>query len=431
MVTDSQDDRPRAEPDRAAFSLGRPLARRGRGTDRHPDVELLDALAGGEPVARSAREHIDACPACRESVAALRRVRAELSQLAGLTMPGDVAERIQATLAHRLHTSVPPVPEPSAPTDARSWPPASHPASEHHAAQVPMPAPPLDTPDPASGTSGPAPARPLDPAEPSTPHRAPHTARPVRTRTGPKYAPHRPAGRRGPGRRAGLLCDPASGRRDWISIAAVCVAFVTFSAALFALRDLRGGTTSTLPEARAAQEPGADAAAPPMTMVANSHVAVLPTTIVPHGEALLDGGITGSMALAMGLTRVPTIGSAAQAARAGVADPPLGVLRSGPGSGAPGVNATGVRVLATTAAGRLRALLDTPDLRTCYQSLLAQTGGSILGIDLVRYNGQAALLIVLSVPSQPSLGRLLVVDASCGMTRSSTAPLYSVIAKRE
>ncbi|MCM3887309.1 hypothetical protein [Frankia sp. R82] len=482
MATDPQDDRSPATPSRPPFSLGRPLVRRGRGAARHPDVELLDALAGGEPVTRSAREHIDACPACRESVAALRRVRSELSRLTSLTMPGDVAERIQATLAIRLHTTAARATEPegpsqpadpsrtatSAPHPAVSPSGTQHPAAQHPAAHrsaadlpaawVPLPAPLSDAPDPAPGRPGlvsvdPAgPADATDPAGPAGPAGKPSgpvdvsghlmragtgtrgrlpLARPTPIRRGPKRSQRRPLAGRSPGRGAGLW-NPASGRRDWVSIAAVCIAFLTFGTALFALHDLRGGSDPTLPEARAASEPGTETrSAVPMTMVADSRMAVVPTNIVRHGETLLDGRITGSVGLAMGLSGMPVGGAVAQTAPSGTSQQALGILRSQPAARAPGAGTTGVRALSTTTASRLRALLDTPDLRTCYQSLLAQTGGFILGIDLVRYNGQAALLVVLSVPSQPSVGRLVVVDAGCGMTSSSTAPLYSVIAKRE
>jgi hypothetical protein len=94
-------------------------------------------------------------------------------------------------------------------------------------------------------------------------------------------------------------------------------------------------------------------------------------------------------------------------------------------------SAASLRSVALAAAAvRLRALLDTPELRTCYQSLLAQSGGAILGIDRVRYDGRPALLIVLSVPMQPSSARLLVVDPQCGMTSAYSAPIYSVSALR-
>ncbi|MCL9797073.1 hypothetical protein MXD58_022755, partial [Frankia sp. AgKG'84/4] len=136
MVTEPTDERSRP--------TGTPLGRRGRGHDRHPSVELIDAVAGGEQVTRSAREHIVACPACRESVAALRRVRSDLSRLATMTMPGDVAERIQAALATRVpgpsdepgdeHTTTPDAPDDRAAASSPGVATLPGAAPGHHAA---------------------------------------------------------------------------------------------------------------------------------------------------------------------------------------------------------------------------------------------------------------------------------------------------------
>ncbi|CAO5193262.1 Zinc-finger domain-containing protein [Frankia sp. AiPs1] len=511
-ATDPHDDQPRATQGRPAFSLGsRSLSRRGRGPLRHPDVEMLDAAAGGEPVARSTREHIEACPVCRESVAALRRVRSELSRLATMTMPGDVAERIQAALATRVTAasdaarppseaseSIPPAstaprsaqaPRPSAepgpaPSSgsapehastaeaATTSPPASPSAPPSQPTVAPAPAsaeastvPRSSTaPSPASASGPTAPSgvdlpRPTPPSDglrhpareqrPGPARRTKSASRPVFGRSGSRrrasLARPRPGSRR-PDRGAVSEGDPGSGGRDWVSIAAVCVAFLTFGAALFALHDLRSGVaTSTIPKGQAARAAQVGrSAASSMTMMADSRAALAPANIVRHGDALLDGGITGSMALSLGLAGTPVVGAAApvstaagrQSVAADRAQPTArgsaaAEVAASAGVAEPARVATEVRAFTrAAAAGRLRALLDTPDLRTCYQSLLAQTGGSILGVDLVNYDSQPAVLIVLSVPSQPSSARLLVVDSACGMTSSSTAPLYNVIAQR-
>jgi hypothetical protein len=64
----------------------------------HPNVESLDDYANGENACLDVDRHVRACGECREAVAALRRVRADLASLAHVTMPPDVAARIQAAL---------------------------------------------------------------------------------------------------------------------------------------------------------------------------------------------------------------------------------------------------------------------------------------------------------------------------------------------
>jgi hypothetical protein len=80
---------------------------------------------------------------------------------------------------------------------------------------------------------------------------------------------------------------------------------------------------------------------------------------------------------------------------------------------------------------RLSSLLITPDLRMCYQSLTAQTGGAILAVDRVVYDEQPALLIVVSVPGQSSAARVLAVDARCGVMSMPSALWYSVTTARK
>jgi hypothetical protein len=80
---------------------------------RHPDGELLDAYADGERTPGSVDRHVRACVVCQQTVIALRNVRVELTRLATVTMPPDVARRIQDALAAA------PAPAAPAPADGR------------------------------------------------------------------------------------------------------------------------------------------------------------------------------------------------------------------------------------------------------------------------------------------------------------------------
>jgi hypothetical protein len=190
-----------------------------------------------------------------------------------------------------------------------------------------------------------------------------------------------------------------------VSIVAVCIAFITFGAAIFVYHGLRSANVdhrvaasnpvdSSGPAGGSVVAEYGSASSVPLTVMALSQTSVAPSDVVRHVRELLAGRIPGSAAL-------PLVPSAPAAA--GRTTTP-----------------------ATVDVDRLRSVLDTPDLRPCYQSLTAQTGGTILAVDRVVYNDQPALLIVLSVPMQPAVARVLVVDAHCGVTTVSTAPWYSV-----
>ncbi|MGF7238950.1 MAG: hypothetical protein ACQSGP_28955, partial [Frankia sp.] len=69
----------------------------GRRPRSHPDIEALDAVAGGIGP-RGAVRHVAGCTECTETVEALRGVRARLADLASVRMPDDVAARIGAAL---------------------------------------------------------------------------------------------------------------------------------------------------------------------------------------------------------------------------------------------------------------------------------------------------------------------------------------------
>ena len=65
---------------------------------RHPDGELLDAYADGERTPGSVDRHVRGCTACQRTVVGLRDMRVELARLAPISMPPDVARRIQDAL---------------------------------------------------------------------------------------------------------------------------------------------------------------------------------------------------------------------------------------------------------------------------------------------------------------------------------------------
>jgi hypothetical protein len=82
---------------------------------RHPDVELLDAYADGERTPGAVDRHVRGCSVCQQAVVALRDVGAELARLAPISMPPDVARRIQDAL-----TAAPP---PASPSTGKRRPP--------------------------------------------------------------------------------------------------------------------------------------------------------------------------------------------------------------------------------------------------------------------------------------------------------------------
>ncbi len=454
MVTEPTDERSRP--------TGTPLGRRGRGHDRHPSVELIDAVAGGEQVTRSAREHIVACPACRESVAALRRVRSDLSRLASMTMPGDVAERIQAALATRVpgpsgepgdeHTTTPDAPDDHATASSSGMAALTGVSPGRHAAvggpvrRAGQPASARLAASPesdgslrgtASSSGAPqSPAPPVPPAASRTPPARPHRG----PRAGAARASGRPPTGPGPrldgrGRRPGghggvpatSAAAPTPPRRDWLSIAAVCVAFMAFGTAVLAIYGLRGGgSAQTLPDPGRTPAAAEEAvvvhgsARSDLTTLADSRASLVQADVTRHALELLRGRVEGSQALALQLIDPWARSAAAQPTSAVSARSPQGA------QAAP----EGTTSLQAAVAGRLRALLDTPQLRICYQSVLAMTGGKILAIDRARFDEEPAILIVLSVPMRPSAARLVVVDAQCGMTSASATPLYSATTVR-
>ncbi len=71
-----------------------------------------------------------------------------------------------------------------------------------------------------------------------------------------------------------------------------------------------------------------------------------------------------------------------------------------------------------------------PDLRLCYVTLAAQTGGTIAALDLVTFNGQPAVLVVLSSPNDTDQLQVAVLDERCNVTNMAAALWYSTTASR-
>lgn len=473
----------------------------GRTTGGHPDVEALDAYLDArpdpsdqgfplEPAAARVERHVRSCATCQEALTALRRVRADLARLASMTMPADVAERIQAALAARSATDTraresarsghgpragavggPPRPRrrlgrvgslpasglvapgeferKSTPGNAGRGTAGTGPDAADHDSGIAE-----------QGTAGPGIGEPTI----SAPHtrtpgtRTPDTAAPgiaARGTTRGNTEPGRPPvsgaprpPRHGGGRRRGGLAG-AGGRvaRDWVSIAATCVALVAFGAAVLTLHGLTagGGDASSTAASdaatalsgasqtagpEAARAPGPVAAAPvpsasgipeepsaAFAMVADSGEAVRAGDIVVHGRSLLTGRIPTTM---LTWSVLPALSGAASV------PPAAGEEQATDGGASTTVPGTDPSAAPATTPETLARVIDTPQLRMCYDSLTAQTGGSVLALDRVRFDGQQALLVVLSVAGQPAAARVVVIDARCGVVPMPGAVLYTV-----
>ncbi|OHV27264.1 hypothetical protein BBK14_05200 [Parafrankia soli] len=448
----------------------------GRTTGGHPDVEALDAYLDArpdpsdqgfplEPATARVERHVHSCATCQEALTALRRVRADLARLASMTMPADVAERIQAALAARSATDIRARESARSGRGPRAGTVGGPPRPRRRLGRVgSLPAAGLVAPgeferkstpgNAGRGTAGTGP----DAADRDSGIAEQGTAGPDITAHGTTRGstePGRPPisgaprpPRHGGGRRRGGLAG-AGGRvaRDWVSIAATCVALVAFGAAVLTLRGLTAGggdASSTAandaptalsgasqtagPEAARVPGPAAAAAVPSasgtpeepsaaFTMVADSGEAVRAGDIVVHGRSLLTGRIPTTMltwsvlpALS-GATSVPPAAGEEQATDDGAST-------TVPGTDPSAASATTPETLAR--------VIDTPQLRMCYDSLTAQTGGSVLALDRVRFDGQRALLVVLSVAGQPAAARVVVIDARCGVVPMPGAVLYTV-----
>ncbi|WP_054568829.1 hypothetical protein [Frankia sp. R43] len=417
--------------------------------DAHPDIEVLDAYLdthpdppgpGASPGVTASRvdRHLRSCLACQDTLSALRRVRAELARLASMTMPDDVAERIQAALAARSGAS------------AAGGRPAGRPLGTDPADGLD------DAADVPAADITPAGIRRMslvDGASGSRPGSGP------RPRSGSRQ--HDAGGRRG--RPAG---NRSSGARDWISIAAACVALVAFGAAVLAVRGLTSGTSAettadaavaaanpaeagtfgaaaqpqreALPTAassaanEAAAAGGTSAAGSGWVLVADTDKVLRPAGVVAHGQQLLAGQLAmtrlawSALGSRSGATEAAAPTSAATNGAATAASSPPS---AGAGAASADQAAGADQVLATTPESLAR-VYDTPQLRMCYETLSAQTGGSVIALDRVRFDDQQAIMLVLSVAGQPTTAHLVVIDAHCGSVPIPGAVWYSVNASR-
>ncbi|MCK9903358.1 hypothetical protein CC117_15270 [Parafrankia colletiae] len=451
-------------PDDALADDTSSVTRRGS----HPDIEVLDAYLDTHPeppgpgrsrviTASRVDRHVRGCVTCQETLAALHRVRAELARLATMTMPDEVAARIQAALASRSGAGG---------DDAEPGPgrgPADSSGEARQAGQVTKAGRPGGT----NGTNGTSVGgAPLSGPGTGGMHDHPGGAavpgglgsRRSRVAGGLRRRRERePVRGRGPGpglvgggqdSRAPRRGQAAQGRdritRDWVSIAAACVALLAFGTALLAVRALTGGGSESYSAATSASDPavevaadsasGPAAAAAPVpdadtdalaeapggtfVLVGDSDEVLRPATVVAHGHALLAGRIA--------VTRLAWSMAGAPSPRA---DDPLAAPPRAGGSG-PGDAQGGQSTPMRNTPESLVRLIDTPQLRMCYDGLAAQTGGTVIALDRVRFDDQAAIMIVLSVAGQPTSTRLVIIDAHCGVVPAHSAVWYSVNANR-
>jgi len=387
-----------------------------RGTrGSHPDPERLDAYADGDHGQRDVRAHVEDCPVCAETVAALRRVRGDLARLAEITMPDEMLRRLRALA------------DPTA-SDRRSDtgdrdgtnPGVGNIARAPNAGGVPRPAPGPDgrvgTETPQDGAPGRGPAIRRPAAAPG-PRPGRHTRRSRRPMTlGPGAAgfvpASRPAAQRSSDHPGG---DGPRGGRDGSGLVAVAAALLVVLAIGGAVLS-RGGTaarsaadtppttggglsqasvtTGTGSAGYAAAAP-ADGSARPGTetvSLARTNAALDATDAADHGAALLSGRPR------------PLAAVSAAAALAGT--------------------------LPARLSARVRAALADltgPDLVRCYDIIMSRYGGRLLALDEVTFNSAPAALLVLSVPGDQETVRVLVVDEACAGARVSQALWYGAL----
>ncbi|MEX5635484.1 hypothetical protein [Parafrankia sp. FMc2] len=464
-------------PDDALADDSSSATRRGS----HPDIEVLDAYLDTHPdppgpgrsrviTASRVDRHVRGCVTCQETLAALHRVRAELARLATMTMPDEVAARIQAALASRSGAGgddAEPAPG-RGPTDGSGE--ARQAGQTTKAGRSGGPGGPGGT----NGTSaGDGPLRAPGaggmhdhPGGPGTATSGGLGSRRSRGAGGLRRRRREREPGRGPGRVGGGLVGgglvggrqdsraPRRGQaaqsrdritRDWVSIAAACVALLAFGTALLAVRALTGGGSESYSAATSASDPtvevaadsasGPAAAAAPVpdardtqalaeapdgtfVLIGDSDEVLRPATVVAHGHALLAGRIA--------VTRLAWSVAGARSPRA---DDPLTAPSRAGGSG-PGDAQGGQSTPMQNTPESLVRLIDTPQLRMCYDGLAAQTGGAVIALDRVRFDDQAAIMVVLSVAGQPTSTRLVVIDAHCGIVPAHSAVWYSVNANR-
>ncbi|WP_131788215.1 anti-sigma factor family protein [Protofrankia symbiont of Coriaria ruscifolia] len=348
--------------------------------DRHPDVEHLDAYADGGLSASAVELHVRGCPQCSETVTALRRVRRDLAALASVTMPEDVATRLHAALIIE---------------------------QDRHRPNGP------DSPDTLeAGSHGPAPQHSVKRLRPLRP---PHLR--------PRAHPRRPGRMRGRGH-PGLRSSRPGQVPSWLSAAAACLTVVVAVVGFMGVLGRHTGRTS-------AGEAVSQVVAPLSADITGSsegtrqRAGASSTSGTAVSAAAGDGDATAS---------APAI-FAHTGHLLNVADIPHHTLDllSGRIKGtfqAPLRDYGGAAAGPPAAVASLVTELTQPDLRTCYLSLATQTGGNIIALDLVAFDGQPAVLVVLSVPTDPDELRVIVLDERCGVTNIAAALWYSTTTSR-
>jgi hypothetical protein len=355
---------------------------RGEPSPRHPDGELLDAYADGERTPGSVDRHVRSCLDCQDAVRALRNVRVELGRLAPVTMPPDVATRIQAALS-----AAPAVPAPAA---------------------------------------GRSPRRGRGAAERRRP--------PAYARSRLRPATHSALG---PGR---------SSTSERLGLVAVCLLVVVAGAGMFAVLHLHpttSGSSATSSVARpVAADEAAGAAAPPSggpvaAPVSPYPVAARQVRVADSGAQLADSGVV-QHARDVLAGRVPTAAQVTldPVAESGAAD--LTGAQRVTSKPVGGTVAAGLPPPTEFASGGASTApweaVVTPTLVGCYDRLAADVGGPVLALDRVSYQGRAAVLVVLdisvnpepSTASTPNGGRLelAVVGLDCAVDHLATDTWY-------
>lgn len=70
------------------------------------------------------------------------------------------------------------------------------------------------------------------------------------------------------------------------------------------------------------------------------------------------------------------------------------------------------------------------DLQLCYVTFAGRTGGRVLGVDRIRFDGHPAVSVVLSVPADLQHLRVLVVDPGCTATSADGSIRYQAVVPR-
>ncbi len=347
-------------------------------TDRHPDVEHLDAYADGDLSASAVELHIRGCTQCGETVTALRRVRHDLAALASVTMPDDVATRLHAALIIEQDRHRP---------NSR------------------------DSPDTLeAGSHGLAPRRPVKWLRPPRSHlrSQPRVSGRMRDRSHPGARPSRPAGQ-----------VPA-----WLSAAAACLTVVVAVVGFVGIlgrhtgRTSAGEAVSQVVAPLSADITGSSEGAPRSAVAGSTGGAVASATA---GDGDWDASVPAIFAHTGHLLNVADIPQHTLDLLSGRIK---GTFR------APLRDYGGAAAGPPAAAASLVTELTQPDLRTCYLSLATETGGNIIALDLVAFDGQPAVLVVLSVPTNPDELRVIVLDERCGVTNIAAALWYSTTTSR-